>query len=70
MGADEIVLEVSDDGVGMAFDDRSPETFGLQTAIAIARHQLQGTATCLAGKGIRGVQWQVRFRDNLYQARV
>jgi PAS domain S-box-containing protein len=71
-GQDTITLQVADDGVGMAEvgDDWQPETFGLQTVKIIAEHQLQGTVTCLAGKDHRGVTWQVKFRDNLYQARV
>jgi len=66
---EEIVLQVSDNGVGVpdAFDFRGGGTLGLRTVFALGERQLRGTVTFEVN---HGVTYQVRFRDNLYTSRV
>ncbi|MCP4537618.1 MAG: PAS domain S-box protein [Chloroflexi bacterium] len=64
-----IVLQVSDNGVGIPqdFDFRQSDTLGIQTVLGLAEHQLGGEVTI---DTISGVTWHIRFRDDLYSPRV
>jgi len=65
----DIVLRVSDNGVGVPedFDFRHQHTLGLDTVLGLGEAQLRGDVAFEAGDG---VSCQLRFRDDLYQARV
>jgi PAS domain S-box-containing protein len=67
--ADEILVQVADNGVGVPedFDFRKSDTLGLLTVFAIGEHQLQGQVTF---ENDGGVSCQLRFKDNLYQPRI
>ena len=64
-----ILLQVSDDGVGIPqdFDFRQSDTLGMQTVLGVTEHQLGGTVTVDTSSG---VTWHIRFRDDLYSSRV
>ncbi|MCP4541470.1 MAG: response regulator [Chloroflexi bacterium] len=64
-----LVLQFSDNGVGLppGFDLRQSDSLGMQTVFGIIDHQLQGEATVDTHNG---VVWHIRFRDDLYGARV
>jgi two-component sensor histidine kinase len=66
---DEIMLQVADNGMGLpsGLDPRKSDSVGLQTVFGITEYQLQGKVTC---KTAKGVSWQLRFSDTLYQPRV
>lgn len=66
---DELLLRVSDDGVGVPpdFDFRDAATLGLPIVFFTAEHQLQGQVTC---QGQGGVTCEIRFKDTLYSRRV
>jgi len=68
-GRDLILLEYSDDGVGLPgdFDFRGQKTFGLQLLIKIVETQLRGEITVEKGAGLRYV---LKIPTNLYEARV
>lgn len=65
----DINLVLTDNGIGVpdGFNFRNNESFGLQTAILIVEHQLQGKIDFAAD---HGVSCHLRFRDDLYQERV
>ena len=64
-----IVLEISDNGVGVPSDKdlRKNNTLGMQTIFGIARHQLGAEVEL---KTNSGVTWRIQFEDNLYTSRV
>jgi two-component sensor histidine kinase len=64
-----IVLQVSDDGIGVSegFDWRQSDSLGLQMIFGIIESQLQGA---VAVETDRGMTWRIRFRDDLYGPRV
>ena len=64
-----VELLVSDNGVGLppGFDVRSSNTIGLQMAIAIVEHQLQGQ---ISFNGHQGLTCRMQFKDDIYQERV
>ena len=64
-----VELCVADNGIGVppGFDFREQETFGIQTIIAIAEHQMQGQVQ-FAGE--RGLTCTVAFPTTLYRERV
>ncbi|MBD3305914.1 PAS domain S-box protein [candidate division KSB3 bacterium] len=64
-----IELSFSDTGVGVpeGFDFRAQETLGLQTIVALAEHQLQGT---IAFDTQPEMAMHLTFTDNLYEPRV
>lgn len=65
----EIHLTVADNGVGLApgVDPRGGTTIGLQTMFALAESQLRAEVSFTS---CAGVSCHIRFRDNLYEARV
>lgn len=65
----EILLVVSDNGVGMPanFDVRRDGHMGLQTIFALAEHQMYGQVHFDTRQG---VACQIQFRDDLYLQRV
>ncbi len=68
-GPGELMLCVSDDGVGVPadFDWRACDSLGMKTILGIAEHQLSGQVEFQAQNG---VTCRVRFRDDLYSQRV
>jgi PAS domain S-box-containing protein len=62
-------LHVADNGVGVppGFDFRHQDTLGLQSVVALAEHQMQGS---IRFTGDNGVKCVVEFPDNLYTERV
>ena len=62
-------LYVADNGVGVPpeFDFRQQESFGLQTVIGLAEHQMQGTIQFASE---HGVTYVITFPDTLYTERV
>ncbi len=68
-GPGELMLCVSDDGVGVpaGFDWRAGDSLGMKTIFGVAEHQLSGQVEFQAQNG---VTCQVRFRDDLYSQRV
>ncbi|MGC9349836.1 MAG: PAS domain-containing sensor histidine kinase [Anaerolineae bacterium] len=71
MNNDEILLTVSDNGVGAptGFDFRGSSTLGLQTVLGVAEHQLQGTVSFTSYPD-KGVTCRVRFPHDVYRPRV
>ena len=67
--AGEIELDFADNGVGVpaGFDFRSQPTLGLQTIFAIGERQMKGTVRF---ETQHGLTCHLRFKDNLYHARV
>ena len=65
----EILFSVADDGVGFppGFDHHRDSHMGLQTVVNLGEKQLAGSVRFDTSGG---VACEVRFRDNLYQARV
>ncbi len=65
----DILLSVSDDGIGVSenFEFKNYHTFGLQMVNALGEQQLQGSVTF---ESKQGVTCTIRFRDNLYNPRV
>lgn len=68
-GSTQLELTVADNGIGIppGFDFREQQTLGLQTVIAIAEHQMQGTINFVSEQG---VTCTVEFSDALYHERV
>lgn len=66
---DEILLQVSDNGVGLPvdFDPEKSDSVGLQIVSGIAKYQLQGKTIC---ETTNGVTWRVQFNDTIYRPRV
>ena len=64
-----IILEISDDGVGVPPEKnlRQSNTLGMQTIFGIAGHQLNAKVDL---KTSHGVTWCVQFSNNLYTSRV
>ena len=64
-----VVVSVTDNGVGLpkGFDPRTQGGVGLQTVFALAEHQLQAE-TSISNQ--EGVAFTMKFRDDLYAARV
>jgi len=64
-----IVMDISDDGVGVPADKglHNSNTLGMQTIFGIARHQL-GAEVELDTH--HGVAWRIQFSDNLYTSRI
>lgn len=67
--ADHVILSVTDNGVGLpkGFDTRTQGRVGLKTVFALAEHQLQAE-TSISNQ--EGVTFTMKFRDDLYTARV
>lgn len=65
----EIELIIGDNGVGFTspFDFKDVSTLGLQMVNNIVTHQLNGKITVDLNNG---VQWTIRFRDDLYNERI
>jgi two-component sensor histidine kinase/ABC-type amino acid transport substrate-binding protein len=68
-GADLLLLEYRDDGVGLPddFDLRAQKTFGTRLLVKIAEDQLKGEIAIEKGDGLRYV---LKIPTNLYEARV
>ena len=66
---DTILLEVSDDGVGVPPEQnlQQSNTLGIQTIFGIAGHQLNAKVDL---KTDQGVTWRIQFSNNLYTTRV
>ncbi|MEW5873157.1 MAG: PAS domain S-box protein [Chloroflexota bacterium] len=64
-----ILLEVTDDGVGLppGMDLRTQDSLGAQIAFGIAESQLKAQVQV---ESIRGVSWRIQFLDDLYRPRV
>lgn len=69
ISAHEILLEVSDNGVGVpaSFDFKKNIGFGLRNIFIICEKQLRGS---VAFSNVRGVTCRMQFRDDLYTLRV
>jgi PAS domain S-box-containing protein len=69
LAADEILLQIADDGVGLpaGFTPRESMGVGLQTVFGIAEYQLRGKITYETAKG---VTWRLQFSNTLYYPRV
>lgn len=65
----EIEITVADNGVGLpdGFDFRKSDTFGLQSVVALAEHQLLGKIELTTDKG---TEFQIRFKETGYEERV
>lgn len=68
-GGGELILEVTDNGVGLpeGFDPRRAGSMGLDSVYAVAEHQLGGS---VAVHQEEGLTWRLTFPDSLYAERV
>lgn len=68
---DEVELIYSDDGDGFpaGFDFKGNGSFGIDTIISIAEHQLQGNIDFTSIPG-NGMECRVTFKDNIYSERI
>lgn len=66
---EEILLEVTDNGIGLSqgFDPRTDGHLGMQMVFALSEQQLGGNAEITS---VDGVRFSLRFTDNLYAPRV
>ncbi|MBU0929112.1 MAG: PAS domain S-box protein [Spirochaetes bacterium] len=64
-----LLLEVSDDGVGLppGFDPERDGKLGLKTVVSLIEYQLRGT---IAYSAEGGTTWTMAIKDDLYVARV
>jgi len=64
-----IIIEVSDNGIGVPadFDFRNQDTLGLKTIFAIVEHQMQGTVKF---ESKQGVTCHIEFSNTLYKQRI
>jgi two-component sensor histidine kinase len=69
LDAKSIVLEVSDDGVGLppGVDPLATSSFGLSTMVNIARLQMRGSVEV---RREAGLAYRITMRDRLYEERV
>ncbi len=65
----QLELTVGDNGVGVPadFDITQAKSLGVRLVLQVTKHQLGGEATVERDHGLR---WRIRFREDLYRARV
>jgi PAS domain S-box-containing protein len=64
-----VELRFSDDGIGMpeGIDESAPGSFGLSLVYSLVQQQLRGT---IAMRRSLGTSYSIKFRDDIYEARV
>ena len=65
----ELILEISDNGVGLPahFDLEQDTSLGLKSVIDLVEYQLQGEIKC---KNNNGVSWHIAIKKSLYKPRI